>query len=247
MALQETGSLPTGLRRGVVRLGLADQVYELLKSKILDVEFAPEERLTIDSLARQIGVSATPVRDALARLAAERLLAFEAYKGFTVLPVPTVDEVRESYEAREAIESFAVRVGAARVTFAQIDQMLRINDDLASHTYEGSFESYGIGMQLNARFHEIVVSTSANRFLVEMNCSLYHDLLVARTLNERGIPDRAEITAEHQAIIDAFQRKEPQGVEAAVVFHIRRARDRILTSMTRKNDLPGKALTSVPD
>lgn len=63
---------------------LADTVYESLKARIMEQVYAPCERLNIDALALKLGVSPTPVREALARLAAERLVTFEAFKGYRV-------------------------------------------------------------------------------------------------------------------------------------------------------------------
>ncbi|HRA64843.1 MAG TPA: GntR family transcriptional regulator, partial [Caldilinea sp.] len=68
---------------------LADAVYERLKARIMDQGYPPRERLNIDALAVDLSVSPTPIREALARLSAERLVTFAAFKGYRVSPLMT--------------------------------------------------------------------------------------------------------------------------------------------------------------
>lgn len=203
----------------VVR-SVGNQVYEALQARVLDMKFTPGERLVIDKLARELGVSATPVRDALGRMAAEHLIAFEPYRGFTVLGDPTAEEVEESFEARRGIEMYAARLGAGRATDAQIAEMREVDAQIASRNYEGKFDSYVNFVRSNRRFHELIVATSSNRFLVEANRNLYHDMLLARTMHDRGVPDLTQIGREHRAIIEGFENRDPDEVEQAVSRHI---------------------------
>ncbi len=214
----------------IVRAGLADQVYEAIQHQILDMRFRPGERLVIDHLAGDLGVSATPVRDALARLAAERLVVFEPYRGFTVLAEPTRQEIEASFEARRGIEAFAARVGCERATREQVRELVEIADRLSAQGYGGRFRAYVIFVRLNRAFHERIVATSGNPFLLDALRSLYHDLLIARTLHDRGIPDLAEIAEEHARIIRAFERRDPVSAEEAVSDHILRGAERLLAT-----------------
>ena len=96
----------------IVRSVLADQIYDTLSERILDMHYAPGQ-VVIDQLARELGVSATPVRDALTRLG-QSTVDSTPFRGFTVLADPTADEIAESFEAREAIERSAARLGCER-------------------------------------------------------------------------------------------------------------------------------------
>lgn len=215
-----------------MRSGLAERVYEELEQRIFDLEYSPGARLVIDQIAREFGVSATPVRDALRRLAAERVIAFEPYVGFTVLPEPTLDEIRESFQARLAIEGFAARIGCKLVTDDQIDELVRIQRELMRHRYGGTFKSFIHFVSWNKRFHEVIVATSGNRYLVDAAKNLYHDALIARTLHDRGVPDIAEISAEHEAIIDAFRRRDEDDLYRAVEAHITDGCRRMIAART---------------
>lgn len=214
----------------IVRAGLADQVYEAIQRQILDMHFRPGDRLVIDHLAGELGVSATPVRDALARLAAERLIVSEPYRGFTVLAEPTRREIEASFEARRGIEAFAARVGCERATREQVRELVEIADRLAAQGYDGRFDGYATFVRLNRVFHERIVETSGNSFLLDALRGLYHDLLIARTLHDRGIPDLGEIAEEHVRIIRAFERRDPASAEEAVSDHILRGAERLLVA-----------------
>lgn len=208
-------------RRSIVRSGLGDQVYDALSERILDLEYAPGERLVIDQIARELGVSGTPVRDALNRLAAEELVDFTQFRGFTVLSYPTVDDIRHSFEAREAIETFAVRLGCERATEQQLTALSEIQERLASRTYGRRSVSFSAFVRLNRSFHEELVGTSGNPVLVGALRNLYHDALVARTRHRSGVPDLEQVTEEHDAIIAGLVRRDVEAAEDAVRRHIR--------------------------
>jgi DNA-binding GntR family transcriptional regulator len=205
-------------------------VYEALNERILDVEYAAGEKLVIDQLARELGVSVTPVRDALTRLAAERLIEFIPFRGYTVLPGPSPAEIAQSFEAREGIESFAVGLGCERATEEQLAELEEIQERIATGRYVPRSGSFAAFVRLNQHFHEVLVGTSQNRVLVEARRQLYHDVLVARTMHGRGVPDLENIVAEHRAILDAFKRRDRAALQAAVVKHIRDGAQRTLAA-----------------
>jgi DNA-binding GntR family transcriptional regulator len=217
-------------RSEIVRSNLGDQVYDTLCERILDLEYEPSERLVIDQLARELGVSGTPVRDALNRLATERLIEFTPFRGFSVLPDPTPQEIERSFEARLAIEPFAARLGCERATEDDVGELRAIQDRIASHSYGKRSGSFARFVRLNREFHDVLVGTSGNPFLVAALRSLYHEALTARTMHGRGVPDLEHVNDEHRAIIDALERRDPDAAEAAVSRHVRDGAARILAA-----------------
>ncbi|MCC6223121.1 MAG: GntR family transcriptional regulator [Thermoleophilia bacterium] len=214
----------------IVRAGLADQVCETIQGWILDLRYRPGDRLVIDHLARELGVSATPVRDALARLAAERLVVFEPYRGFTVRPEPTRAEIEASFEARRGIEAYAARLGCDRASSEQVRELAGLAGRIAERRYGPRFDGYSTFVRLNQAFHEQIVAASGNPFLLEAFRGLAHDLLIARTLHDRGIPDLDEIAGEHDRIVRAFERRDPAAAEEAVSEHVGRGARRVLAA-----------------
>jgi len=208
------------VRPKIVRSVLADQVYEALKDQVLNLDYHPGGRLVIDGIARDLGVSPTPVRDALARLAGEGLIESTPFRGFAVLPDPTLEQIRQSFEARAAVETAAVHLGCERATPEQLAALRNLHARIASERYGRRAESFSTFVRLNQQFHELLVATSGNEYLVDALRSLRHDALVARTRHGRGVPDLPSIVREHEAILDALERREVDAAVAAVGRHI---------------------------
>ena len=197
------------------------------------MQYEPGERLVIDQIAREMGVSPTPVRDALTRLSGEGFIDFTPFRGFTVFPDPSLYEIAQSFEARAAIEAAAIRLGCERATADQIAELRAIKGRIASTSYGGRSGSFSRFVKLNQQFHELLVMTGRNTYLVDALKSLYHDALVARTMHGRGVPDLAHINEEHDAIIDALERRDPDAAEAAVTRHIVDGAARVLAARQR--------------
>ena len=94
-------------RQKIERVALLDQVYEVLKERILDRAYQPGARLSIDALARELQVSSTPIREALGRLTAEGLVAAAPFVGFSVASMPTRKYYLDLYAFRLVIETWA--------------------------------------------------------------------------------------------------------------------------------------------
>ena len=86
--------------RKVTRTTLAEQAYEIIKGRILDRDLPPGARLNIDALVRDLGVSSSPLQEALAKLQAERLVVFELYSGYSVAPEPSLSYLRDLVDCR---------------------------------------------------------------------------------------------------------------------------------------------------
>jgi len=223
MGLIETGR--------VARVGLAEQVYETLEHRILNMEYQGGERLNIDQIARELGVSSTPARDALTRLSAERLVVFAPYTGFTVRTAPGPDELRESFDARCCIEVVATVRAASRLSAEDLSILQELNDKIANAQYTSLAESFLHLTRTNREFHRTIVSRCGNRFLVEAWENLNHDELVAFTLHVRGVPDVERIVEEHQAIIVALECDDSVALEQAVTRHILDGAQRVSAGM----------------
>src|SRR4051812_20279863 len=100
--------------RAILRVTLAEQLQEQLKESIIDGTRPPSSRLNIDALAREFGVSSTPIREALARLEQEGLVRLELFAGYSVVPPPEPDYVIGLFELRILWEGHCAELGAAK-------------------------------------------------------------------------------------------------------------------------------------
>jgi DNA-binding GntR family transcriptional regulator len=204
------------------RTVLVDGVYDALKERIMDRATAPGTRLSIEGLAADLGVSATPVREALARLAAERLVAFEAFKGYTTRPLLSQRQLADLLDVRRLIETEAARLAAQRAILADLRAMereLAAMDVLAPTPRYRDFRTY---LQHDQRFHEALVSAAGNPVLLETFQGLHAHTQLARLVHDVGAFDDRENAVEHRAIAQAVRDRDPDRAAEAVRVHLDR-------------------------
>ncbi|MEV4758620.1 GntR family transcriptional regulator [Micromonospora sp. NPDC049559] len=217
-----TSREPVQLRRST----LGDDVYETLKNLVLEHILAPGDRINIDALARELAVSPTPVREALARLEADGLVRKRPLAGYTVSPLLTRDEFFQMFEMRLLLECAGSRFAAER---ASAEHRAAITAEAATPvppetgTPEGWHAAF---TALDARFHDLVADASGNPLLRE---GLYR-LHVHLHLHRRYFPyaQTGTTSDEHQRVARAIAAGDPDQAEAAMREHLVRARERHL-------------------
>lgn len=230
-----TGRLPT-----LERQRASDSVYAALRTAILSRTFAPGQRLNVHALAADLGVSLTPVKDALARLEAEDLVEIRPRSGTFVASV-SPDDVAETFEIRRALECLAVEHALARATPDDV----RALRDLASGIAElsGDEASRQKHVARNVEFHKRIVALSGSRRLSQMYESLDAHIQIARIHSSRD-SWRTRVSSElqeHLAIVDAFERHDVGDAVAALTKHIRRAAASLVNDLRKAESQNGSA------
>jgi DNA-binding GntR family transcriptional regulator len=211
--------------RQLQRSTLGENVYDTLKALILEHNLRPGERVNMDALARELAVSPTPVREALARLEADGLLRKQPLVGYTVAPLLTREEFADLFEMRLLLECAAARWAAERASAAEREhldvcaaqQVERVDDD---GQWRAAFTS------LDARFHDLVAVAAANPMLRDGITRLHAHLHLHRLHFPLG---DTEITSqEHQRIAAAVGVGDPDAAEAGMRDHLTHARERHL-------------------
>jgi len=221
---------------GIERRGLRDHVYDSILDMLLRTDPTPGTRLSIDTIARQLGVSPTPVREALVDLERTGLVTREALKGYRVAPPIGAEQLGELFEAREMLEATA-----ARLATAAIDRMLpdlraaqerhRLAGEAVIESVERGEPDVGLASDYFARdsdFHAVIFDHSGNRYLRDMSAGLGAQLHRLRQSVHRGVTDVREAIDEHNAIIDAFTGVDATAAVDAMTTHIRNVRARAL-------------------
>jgi DNA-binding GntR family transcriptional regulator len=202
------------------RSNLVDQIHDELHRRITDRLMPAGQRVVIDKLAAEFGVSLIPVREALARLKVERLVTHEANKGYRIAPAPEPLEMKKLFEARLIVELGALQEGFANLSDGIIAQLDAINERIREGQYGPEFASFRDFIDLNAQFHGIIVGLAENPFIDEAYRMLGYHQRVAQTLYGRG-PDNLEmIVREHDAILEALRRRQLNDARAALREHI---------------------------
>jgi DNA-binding GntR family transcriptional regulator len=198
----------------------SDAVYDALKASILEGALGAGARLREEEIAERLGVSRTPVREALRRLAAEGLLAAGPNRGLAVARLDQ-QQIAELHAVREVLDGMAARLAAQHAS----DGELRLLADLLQRfraEVEGGCDPLAL-RRLNARFHQAIHRAARNRYLLGALESLNDTLALAgATLyTVQGRP--ATALTDHARIVEALSRRDPAAAEEAAREHVRSA------------------------
>lgn len=197
---------------------VADQVYGVLRARIAGGEIERGSRLHQEDLATEFGVSRTPVREALRRLAAEGLVDLFANRGARVATA-TLEQLRSSYETRLVVEPGAARLAAERRLEGSVEAMREAirEEERAGHSSAKHF-------QANRRFHLALVEGTGNAQLVQFMEHVWIGRIGATLYESRLDPSglRADRGA-HTAIADAIEGGDPARAEELTRGHLERA------------------------
>jgi DNA-binding GntR family transcriptional regulator len=197
------------------RVVLGDQVKEYVIEAIMSGEFQPGDRVVASSLARRLGVSQAPVREAIRDLVLLGFLENEAFKGTSVRSF-TPKELYEVYTVRAALESLAARLAAERLTAGDVQAL----QDTLGQMIRAAQEQDEAGMvRLDNRFHEAILQISDNQLLYQLWQTLqfgYWTIVTARSSSY----DLEELARRHEALLEALATKDPHKAAEAMQHHI---------------------------
>jgi DNA-binding GntR family transcriptional regulator len=197
-------------------------VFDILRTNILGRGFRPGDRLDVRALAEQLGVSATPVKDAVTRLAAEGLVEIRPRSGTFVAELAP-DAVAETFEIRRALECLAAERVVGQLTpdlLARFEAIIDAMERPVSNEHDRAEHE-----QKNLELHALLVEASGNRRLAELYRSLNAHLTIARIHSRRRPQDERleQERREHRAILEALTARDPTALINALDRHIRRA------------------------
>lgn len=213
--------------RGPVALGsggrrLVDRVYEGILDAIREGRIRPGHRLVLHRLAGELGVSLSPVREAIARLAQDGLVDLQPHKGAVVTTLST-DEIDQIYDVREALEVFALTKAIERATpddIAALESACRHVEEQREHlTIREWFEA-------NREFHRLLVAPCGNRIILDVLDGLWDRqaaiaMLASYTADEAAVE---QLIAEHRTLLDAFRFGRTELAQVLIQSHIRDGR-----------------------
>jgi DNA-binding GntR family transcriptional regulator len=196
---------------------LGQRVYHTLRQAILSLEYRPGEILRKPDICEALGVSRSPVADAVARLQAEGLVDVVPQAG-TFVARFSMQEIREGAFLREAIEVAAIERGAEQITEDQLQRLRRNLTVQAALVADGDIPGF---YAMDAAMHELLLSFTGFPKLAQVAESAWLHVNRARQLI-LPVPGRVQATlAEHRAILSALEARDPAAARAAVQHHLR--------------------------
>ena len=236
MAAETDGKLNDGMLR---KKSLRDEVYDLLHNRIVTGQIAPGEWLRQEELASQLGVSQTPVREALDLLVSNGLAERVPYRGVHVISL-SQEEIVEAYAVRLALEVLIARLAAHNRTPAQLSSLQEM---LAASEALTELEAMPRLRRLNKELHQQVALASGNALLVslyEITSNKFPDWMLYETMFRKPEILRTTLDKEfheHQALIEAIAQQKPDEAAQAAAHHIRELGDQLETFLGVSNAL----------
>lgn len=213
---------------------LSTRVYNQIKNLILYNEVLPGQKLHHQELSERLGVSRTPVREALTRLVQEGYVSFLPNRGFTCKEI-RLQEANELYDLREALEAFAVEKAIEHLT----DEVL--------HELSMKLDCYGADVQkrftrerliYDQEIHLEIARLSGNETLIKTLTQVFERIILKRRTD--GLYDPARGITAHQEHLQLFEAMKKHDVQRAVVIaraHIRAGKDNVLTDLKRRQEM----------
>ena len=213
---------PNQLARSVLSVQVKDRILQW----ILEGELAPGSRIIETRVARQLGTSQAPVREALRDLTTLGLVEMHPYRGARVR-VPAAEELVEAMEVRGEIEAIAARQAATRIDGATLERMRILLDGMRADAAAGDAHSQALK---NSAFHDCVIEASGNR-TIQRVWSILEPF--ARTYLTATVPgaDLHWLAERHLAILDALEAHEPDMAAERMRVHAREAESQVLKTM----------------
>lgn len=205
---------------------LEEMVFSRLEEEILSGELERGAALGEIALSKRLGVSRTPIRGALHRLAEEGLVEIHPNRGATVVGI-NIDDLVDIYTIRERLEGLASALAAKRTTPEEIKRLSEAVDLAEFYISKNDTEHI---KELDTVFHSIIYSASGSRFLARTLSELHRKIKSYRK-RSLSVPGRLENTAEeHREILEAIKRGDADEADRLTSLHIRRALENMITA-----------------
>ena len=206
-------------------ISIADQIFEQLEHDILSGKYARGEMLSELRLSSELGVSRTPVREAIRRLEQENILE-ESGRGLVVVGISRED-MMDMYEIRLQVESLAVRRAASRISDAELKEMRNIIDLQQFYAQKRGGDSSDQIRNLDSQFHDLLYRCSGSKTYYNVLHSLHKKITKFRMASVSKTSRALQSIEEHEAIYEALAAHDEDRASEAAIRHMRNARDRM--------------------
>ena len=205
--------------------------YQALREKIISRELAPGQRLDLNRIEAQMGISRTPLKEALARLEMEGLIEILPRSG-TYVTAPTPADIAESFDLRLALELFAVEIVAQTLGDSEIEQVRVLVRQLRQLAHSPDRDAiYPQYLALDRQFHGLLIALAGNRRLRKVHQREDLHAQMARIRYHRSERDLGLAQTEHEELLRALEARDPQAARDVMRAHLTRAKHSLLAEL----------------
>lgn len=221
---------------------LYEQTYATLRASILSGELAPGDRLVETQLAERLGVSRTPIREALRQLQRETLISTDGSGGLRVTVITPVDAA-QLYDCRMALEALSVRQACDHVTASKLEAIAALITEAEAVLMRSQHPPDRLPtnpspqrldpqlLDLDYRFHRTIAESSGNPWLVSLLDQVFDKMALLRIQTTRHNPNVLEVRDEHWQIYQAIAQRQPEAAVAAIQAHLAASKTRVIQTV----------------
>jgi DNA-binding GntR family transcriptional regulator len=198
------------------RSSTANRVATYLRTRLADGTIGPGERLNELSLAAELGVSRSPIREALAQLAGEGLVRVIPYKG-TFVTALSPERLENLLDFRLALEQFAVRRAIERARPRDLDRFEELIREIRKHAKDGDFHG---AVDADLRTHEYLIELAGNSLLAQTYKAMLGELRLYIAQTSRHYEGIDELATEHVALLAAMRKHKVEEAATLITAHI---------------------------
>ena len=212
-------------------LPLRDVVFNTLRQAILRGELKPGERLMEIALSQRLGVSRTPVREAIRMLEQEGLVIMIPRKGAQVAEISEKD-LKDVLEVRLGLEELAVRIACQRITEEELEELERAVKEFEEAMKE---DDLGVLAAADVTVHEVIYGSTHNKRLVQIISNIREQMYRYRVEYLKDVESRKTLVEEHYAVYRALKARNQQQAVKDICIHIVNQQNAILRSLEQMN------------
>ena len=211
-------------------LPLRDVVFNTLRRAILKGELKPGERLMEITLADKLGVSRTPIREAIRKLELEGLVVMAPRKGAKVASI-TERDLNDVLEVRKGMEVLAISLACKRITGEELEKLETIEQSFQKLIESGNLTELA---EMDVKFHDTIYQATDNQRLISLLNNLREQMYRYRMEYLKDIAVRRTLAEEHKAICRALRERDEQQAEEYVSIHIDNQQKAIIRSLSQE-------------
>ena len=209
---------------------LSKKVYRIIKSGIINGSLKPGSKLLEVKIAKQMGISRTPIREALRELAAKGFVKTIPNQGI-IVSSDSAEDIREVMQIRGVLEGLAARLAAILINEEEISKLENLLKEMDKFTRENNPLAFS---EIDAEFHNVIVNICGNKRLIQMRKNITEQAHRYR-IKSLNISGRLKYSIEeHREIVEALKKKDPKKADKFSQNHIENTLKNILNHVTVK-------------
>ena len=213
-------------------LPLRDVVFNTLRKAILKGDLKPGERLMEIALAEKLGVSRTPIREAIRKLELEGLVVMAPRKGAKVASI-TERDLNDVLEVRKGMEELAIRLACERITPEQLDELDKVEKKFSNLIDSENLTELA---EVDVEFHDIIYAATNNKRLIQLLNNLREQMYRYRIEYLKDSAVRRQLAKEHKYIFEALRTHDKERALRYVYVHIDNQQKAIIRSLNEEKE-----------